>query len=58
MKGVLWKVAKRLSYIEDARCLKVNSLFYFPHCCWWPVIADKNDTLTSSQNYICSCTEL
>jgi len=24
MKGVLWRVAKRLSYIEDARCLKVK----------------------------------
>ena len=24
IKGVLWRVAKRLSYIEDARCLKVN----------------------------------
>ena len=24
MKSVLWKVAKRLSYIEDARCLKLN----------------------------------
>jgi len=24
MKGVLWKVAKRLSYIQDARCLKVK----------------------------------
>ena len=24
MKGVLWRVAKRLSYIQDARCLKVN----------------------------------
>ena len=23
-KKVLWRVAKRLSYIEDARCLKVN----------------------------------
>jgi len=23
-KNVLWRVAKRLSYIEDARCLKVN----------------------------------
>ena len=23
-KSVLWRVAKRLSYIEDARCLKVN----------------------------------
>ena len=25
MKSVLFGVAKRLSYIEDARCLKVNS---------------------------------
>ena len=24
MKNVLWRVAKRLSYIEDARCLKVK----------------------------------
>ena len=24
MKSVLWRVAKRLSYIEDARRLKVN----------------------------------
>jgi len=24
IKGILWRVAKRLSYIEDARCLKVN----------------------------------
>jgi len=24
IKSVLWTVAKRLSYIEDARCLKVN----------------------------------
>ena len=23
IKSVLWRVAKRLSYIEDARCLKV-----------------------------------
>jgi hypothetical protein len=25
IKNVLWRVAKRLSYIEDARCLKVKS---------------------------------
>ena len=25
IKSVLWRVAKRLSYTEDARCLKVNS---------------------------------
>ena len=24
MKSVLWRIAKRLSYIEDARCLKVD----------------------------------
>ena len=26
-KIVLWRVVKRLSYIEDARCLKVNQSF-------------------------------
>ena len=26
IRGVLWRVAKRLSYIEDARCLKVNKV--------------------------------
>jgi len=24
IKSVLWRVAKRLSYVEDARCLKVK----------------------------------
>jgi len=24
IQSVLWRVAKRLSYIEDARCLKVK----------------------------------
>ena len=24
IKSVLWRVVKRLSYIEDAQCLKVN----------------------------------
>jgi len=28
IKSVFWRVAKRLSYIEDARCLKVNSSFH------------------------------
>jgi len=27
IKSVLWRVAKRLSYIEDAWCLKVNTDF-------------------------------
>ena len=26
IKSVLWRVAKRLSYVEDARCLKVNKV--------------------------------
>jgi len=26
IKSVLWRLAKRLSYIEEARCLKVNHL--------------------------------
>jgi len=26
IKSVLWRVAKNLSYIEDAQCLKVNTL--------------------------------
>ena len=25
IKSVLWRVAKRLSYVEDARCLRVKS---------------------------------
>jgi len=28
IKRVLWRVAKRLSYIQDARCLKVNMSTY------------------------------
>jgi len=27
IKSVLWRVAKRLSYIEEARCLKVKLEF-------------------------------
>jgi len=26
IKSVLWRVVKRLSYIEDARCLKVKCI--------------------------------
>ena len=29
IKSVLWRVAKRLSYIEDARCLKVKSKTFY-----------------------------
>jgi len=27
IKSVLWRVAKRLSYIQDARCLKVKAMY-------------------------------
>ena len=26
MKSILWRAAKRLSHIEDARCLKVKNI--------------------------------
>ena len=29
IKSVLWRVAKRLSYIQDARCLKVKGVWQF-----------------------------
>ena len=28
IKSILWSVAKRLSYIQDARCLKVKAIWY------------------------------
>ena len=28
MKSVLWRVAKRVSYVEEARCLKVKHASY------------------------------
>ena len=33
IKSVLWRVAKRLSYIEEARCLKVISVVWL-HILW------------------------
>jgi len=30
-KSVLWRVAKRLSYTEDARCLKVKPSITIQH---------------------------
>ena len=30
IKSILWRAAKRLSYIQDARCLKVNPKSYTP----------------------------
>jgi len=48
IKSVLWGVAKRLSYMEDARCLKVNTnSLYSPYSSngnirsWWEQSAVK-----------------
>jgi len=46
IKSVLWRVAKRLSYIEDARCLKVKHVWIAA----WP------NTLENFTAYLCSCT--
>ena len=32
IKSVLWRVAKRLSYIEDAQCLNFNELRVIEAC--------------------------
>jgi len=34
IKSVLWKVAKRLSYIEDTQCQKVNDRFNHRSISW------------------------
>ena len=36
MKSVLWRAAKRLSYIENARCVKVNTASGIVTLCKWP----------------------
>jgi len=41
INSVLWRVAKRLSYMEDALCLKVNSVLELgeaPNIDWYQVI--------------------
>ena len=43
IKSVLWRVAKRLSYIEYARCLKFNRVTITP-----------SSSLSSSSSYICN----
>ena len=51
MKRVFWRVAKRLSYIEDAQCLKVNSVQHNRTATWDSVllycqpVAQKRDHL-------------
>ena len=34
IKSVLWRVSKFLSYIEEARCLKVKTICRFAHHFW------------------------
>jgi len=34
IKSVLWRVAKRLSYIEEVRCLKVKQNFKIDERLW------------------------
>jgi len=36
IKSVLWRVSKCLSYIEEARCLKVNTASGIVTLCKWP----------------------
>jgi hypothetical protein len=40
IKSVLWRVAKCLSYIEDAWCLNVNSSCKSGNIVWFDVCAD------------------
>ena len=50
IKSVLWRVAKCLSYIEEARCLKVKQQIFVTHRCTileetgktWPTSTDQN----------------
>jgi len=40
-KSILWRVVKRLSYIEEARCLKVNAWtkILAQNCCEMTVVS-------------------
>ena len=46
IKSVLWRVAKYLSYIEEARCLKVNYAIHGA-CLWMVLLTDVYRNLTS-----------
>jgi len=47
-KGVLWRVVKRLSYKQDARCLKVNELLQ-----WNQPTALKKKTESTFLKFFC-----
>ena len=42
IKSVLWRVAKCLSYIEEAQCLKVNVHYKCVNFFQQPAIKDQN----------------
>ena len=50
IKSVLWRVAKRLSYIEDAPCLKVKGSEYLFHHCTLYYTVDTNAFFPSITN--------
>ena len=55
MVSVLWRVAKRLSYIEEARCLKVKhniqAMFCFVNFTFLETNVKKKDILLNWQNF-------
>ena len=56
IKSVLWGIAKRLSYIEDARCLKVNFTDFEmyikrPLCLIIPATARRQQTCNIHQGF-------
>ena len=69
IKSVVWRVAKRLSYIEEARCLKVKrKLTCVPHTFLMPVskksklrqqirvLGSPQPAVTSHSRFVCiSC---
>ena len=49
IKSVIWRVAKRLSYIEDGRCLKVNITWVLLRCSFvWNVVWADDSFVTRS----------
>jgi len=55
IKSVLWRVAKCLSYIEEARCLKVKELIAFSlltHFCYALI---SNICTSFLKNFMCHC---
>jgi hypothetical protein len=51
IKRVLWRVAKRLSYIEDSRCLKVNISFLIKQYIFFFYVANTIRGLNFHRSY-------